>query len=203
MHYAGALAGWTEISISVPRENDWDPDPAVAPIGVFGSTTSGTWVHGAWFDNQGNAVAVLFRIAPGSSESVRMKIPEGNDYPPRQMPLTGVGVMDDGTVWLGAVSRSGRHSYIRGKAPYAEQDWESLYRAQYESDPHLFWGASANDAWQVGDFGRLRHWDGTKWTQSVIMVTSAPVKSDFFGAWAVSKDEFWVVGDGIALHKKP
>jgi hypothetical protein len=203
LHFTGASAGWSEVSITVPRENEWDPDPAVAPLGVFGSASSGTWVHGAWIDNQGNAVAVLFHIAPGSSDGVRMKIPEGSDYPPHLEPFTGVGVMDDGTVWLGVVSKTGRHSYIRGKAPYSEQDWESLYRAQYESDPHFFWGASASDSWQVGDFGRLRHWDGTKWTQAIIMVTSAPVKSDFFGAWAANKDDFWVVGDGIALHKKP
>ncbi len=203
LHFKGAQDGWSEITLDVPREYEWDPDPAVAPLGVFGSASTGAWVQGAWMDNQGNAVAVLFRIAPGTEEAVRVRIPEGDDYPPRHYPLTGTGVTDDGTVWLGAVSRSGRHRYIRGKAPYATQDWELLYRPQYESDPHLFWGKSGKDAWQVGDFGRLRHWDGAKWTQAVIMVTSAPVKSDLFGAWAASSDDFWVVGDGIALHKMP
>ena len=203
VHYTGPGAGWSEVTVEVPREYPWDPDPAVAPIGVFGSAASGAWVHGAWIDNQNNPIAVLFRIAPGTTDAVRMKIPEGNDWPYGQQPLTGAGVMADGTVWLGAVALSGRHRYIRGKAPYADADWEPLYRAQYESDPRFFWGASANDAWQAGDFGRLRHWDGTKWTQAIIMVTTAPVKSDFFGAWTAKSDDFWVVGDGIALHKKP
>jgi hypothetical protein len=197
--------GFTEIPIEIPRKEEWDPDPGVAPLGVFGSASSGTWIHGAWFDNQNNASAVLYRFAPGSSTPTRITVPLGGELEspsPRHGPFTGAGVMEDGTVWLGGVRQSGLHDYIRGKAPYADSDWELLYRAQYESDPHFFWGSSANDAWQVGDFGRLRHWDGTTWTQAVIMVTSAPVRSDLYGAWASTKDDFWVVGDGIALHKK-
>lgn len=202
VHFAGA-GGWSELSLGVPREYDWDPDPAVAPMQVFGSASSGAWVHGAWLDDQNNAVAVLFRVAPSATEGVRVPIPEGEDWPPRHRPLTGAGVTDDGTVWLAAVSHSGRHRYIRGNAPYGASDWELLYRPQYESNPHFFWGRSATDTWQVGDFGRLRRWDGAKWTQAVIMVTSAPVKSDLFGAWGTSDEDFWVVGDGIALHKRP
>ena len=203
VHFTGAANGWSELTLSVPREYEWDPDPSVAPIGVFGSATSGAWIHGAWLDSQGYATAVLFHIPPGATEAVRIKVPEGTDWPYGQKPLTGAGVMDDGTVLIGSVSLVGRHGYIRGKAPYAASDWELLYRPQYESQPHLFWGTSNTDAWQAGDFGRLRHWDGTRWTQAVIMVTSAPVKSDFYGAWGTSNDDFWVVGDGIALHKMP
>ena len=203
VHFAGAPAGWSEVGIGVPKVESWSPDPAIAPMGVFGTASSGAWVHGAWIDDQWNPVAVLFRIAPGSTEPVRMQLPDGSDWPYGHKPLMGAGAMADGTVWLGAESNTGRHRYIRGKAPYAAADWELVYRPQYESDPHFFWGTSGNDAWQVGDFGRLRHWDGTKWTQAVIMVTSAPVRSDFFGAWGISNEDFWVVGDGIALHKRP
>ena len=40
-----------------------------------------------------------------------------------------------------------------------------------------------------------------RWKQAAIMVTAIPVKKVFHGIWGLGNDDFWVVGDGIALHK--
>jgi hypothetical protein len=65
------------------------------------------------------------------------------------------------------------------------------------------WGSAANDVWLAGDYGRLRHWDGTAWTFPRISVGQMPVIATFHAVWARAADDLWFVGDGIALHKRP
>jgi len=61
---------------------------------------------------------------------------------------------------------------------------------------------SASDAWIAGDYGRLRHWNGTEWRQSIITNDKYPVIAPLY-AMGGRGDDLWFVGDGIALHRAP
>jgi hypothetical protein len=61
------------------------------------------------------------------------------------------------------------------------------------------WGASADDAWAVGDYGTLLHWDGHVWTapQPPGSVTS----NDLYAVFGTATNDAWAVGaTGTLLH---
>lgn len=63
------------------------------------------------------------------------------------------------------------------------------------------WGKSSNDVYLAGDFGQLRHWDGTSFSLVKTTIEKIPVTASFFGMWGSSSTDLWIVGDEIALHK--
>ncbi len=72
-------------------------------------------------------------------------------------------------------------------------------------ESNAVWGASPNEVWIAGAFGRLHHWDGTSWAMALTSITTIPDTEHLYGIWgrgAVDPDDVWVVGDGIALHKQ-
>ena len=49
---------------------------------------------------------------------------------------------------------------------------------------HAAWGAGPNDIWLAGIFGRLRHWDGVKWSIGQIALDDVvPVIKTFYALW--------------------
>ncbi|AKU94961.1 hypothetical protein AKJ09_01625 [Labilithrix luteola] len=63
------------------------------------------------------------------------------------------------------------------------------------------WGTTPNDVYLGGDFGQLRHWDGTSFSLVKTTITKIPVRASFYGMWGTSSTDLWIVGDRIALHK--
>jgi hypothetical protein len=59
------------------------------------------------------------------------------------------------------------------------------------------WGFSATDAWVVGDFGTLAHWDGTGWTDTLPMNDN--FEMDHASVWGAAPDDVWAAGSGGAI----
>jgi hypothetical protein len=55
------------------------------------------------------------------------------------------------------------------------------------------WGFSATDAWAVGDFGTLAHWDGAAWMDT-LPAGNANFQQDHASVWGAAPDDVWAVG---------
>lgn len=205
LHYSGPSEsgnGWELVDV---------PADDVDFQGIFASPASGLFLYGteAVGYNTGwvGPLGVMFHRFPGSTTWQQMEVPWGgdlNDYPRGAGPITGAGVTDDGVVWVSDTTLVGRKNFSRARLlPDGTFGWEFQQQPSNSADAHVFWGSSTDDAWVAGDFGRLRHWNGSEWSQAILMVTSAPVKADFYARWGVSDEDFWIVGQGIAIHKTP
>jgi hypothetical protein len=58
----------------------------------------------------------------------------------------------------------------------------------------FIWAADASDAWAVGLFATLQHWDGTSWKG-----TTPPTTSDLYDVWGTGPADVWAVGGGGAI----
>ena len=63
------------------------------------------------------------------------------------------------------------------------------------------WGKTPEDVYVAGDFGQLRHWNGTGFSLVKTTIEKVPLTTSFFGMWGSSSTDLWIVGDEIALHK--
>ena len=63
------------------------------------------------------------------------------------------------------------------------------------------WGKTPNDVYLAGDFGQLRHWNGTDFSLVKTTIDAIPVTAPFYAMWGASSTDLWIVGDEIALHK--
>ena len=53
----------------------------------------------------------------------------------------------------------------------------------------------------VDDEQMILHGDGVSWTRA--RVPPLPEPMAFRGVWGSGKDDIWVVGDGVILHRGP
>ena len=53
------------------------------------------------------------------------------------------------------------------------------------------WANSRDDAWAVGWYGTVLHWDGTSWTQ---VSTNIAMAYDYTSIWSEGPNDVWVVG---------
>ncbi len=63
------------------------------------------------------------------------------------------------------------------------------------------WGKTPNDVYLAGDFGQLRHWDGSTFSLVKTTIDAIPLTTAFYAMWGTSSTDLWIVGDEIALHK--
>jgi hypothetical protein len=110
----------------------------------------------------------------------------------------------DDQVWLGAMTDQYQFAFYRGVSADdgASFDWTiwPYARDPYDSE-YTSLAVSPAEVWAAGGYGRLRTWDGKRFSQAAIAVKkNVPVTGDFFGLWT-SNGEVWAVGDGIALHR--
>ena len=120
--------------------------------------------------------------------------------PPSTLSLAAVWTTGPGDVW--AVGDSDC-LHFDGSA------W-SRFDVGGASDPvtgvpqlRALWGSGLDDLWAVGARNLVAHWDGTKWTASVV---SAAAGFDFDAVWGTSRNDVWVSGEsasggtGIIVH---
>ncbi len=200
LHYTGEGAGWTL-------------DPASSePIRfarVWGSAASGVWLVGTRNNPKNIPVLAVRRLAVGSSDFTDVVLPGDPAYAAdnayAQLNVTwGVSSSADGTMWIVGEQAFGRPGYVRGVTADGGQTYSWTYTALEEKGlflPNAVWGVGANDAWIGGDFGRLKHWDGTRWKQAFVTVTKYPVVEPFYAIWGRGADDLWVAGAGIAMHR--
>lgn len=175
------------------------PGGGVLLIGVssFNSTT-GTYRYAT-------ATGAVVRRPPGSSTWITENIPVPVvDAPPYPATFLAVSPNKDGSILLiGNSAFDGKRFRWIGSSADNGQTYTWTTSSQYSWDPAATgaWGVSANDAWETGPYGHLQHWNGTTWLQASVMVTSAPLSKTFYAVWGTSSDDFWAVGDELAVHK--
>jgi hypothetical protein len=115
----------------------------------------------------------------------------------------GARAPPDGTMWILGRTNSSAPGFVRG-LPTLGQTYAFTFVAHGPSVGPLsnfVWGRSADDAWIGGEYGRLRHWDGTAWTQAKTTITKYPDTTTLNAIWGNASGELWVVGEGIAMHR--
>lgn len=175
------------------------PGGGVVLIGISSfNSTSGSYL-GA------NKTGSVVHRAPGSStwvtETIPVTVTNAPAYPAN---FLAASPNNDGSILLignGAFG-GGRYRWVGSTADNGQTyTWKAF--PQYSWDPIQTgaWGVAGNDAWEIGPYGHLQHWDGTAWRQAEIMVTSAPLSKTFYAVWGTSSSDFWAVGDELAIHK--
>lgn len=200
----------------------WALDPAsangVAYSHVWGSPGMGVWIAGQrpmpgerppWWPPE-LEVAVLQR-SPGASAFAEATVPGRPD--PGHDPVEGrmetiyaaTATSDTTMLVLGRIA-AGLPAIWRA----ATADGGKTFTWTYASDGgygepvyRAVSGGAANDVWAVGDYGRVRHWDGTEWSPAAITITKLPVVDPFHAVWTGGASEVWFVGKDIALRYDP
>lgn len=195
----GAASGWTLE----------EPSPtAVGYQSIWGTPNGGLWLQGltpATPQSSINSTVLRRKAGQTQWETVALPPEPGATYGMDPRSFTAAGASSDGSVWLVGITGGFTKAYWHGTSTDSGETytWSFIPRDPWDLDLFAFWGKTPNDTWAAGNYGRLRRWDGTDWSQAAIMVTSAPVKNTLHAVWGPSADELWVVGDRIALHKKP
>ncbi|MBX3211071.1 MAG: hypothetical protein KF850_03485 [Labilithrix sp.] len=200
VHFTGAVdaggAGWTLDDAS---------NEGVAFRAVFGSATSGVWVHGTVAGEFGDVSARVLRRAPGSSTWTELTVPAdpGGGWRPEPQEITAAALSSDASLWLSGHTGNFDLARWHGKAAAggASFDWTFTRQFFWDRPAYAFWGLSPNETWAVGESGLVARWDGAAWSQAVIRVSEVPVGQSFWAIWGTSHDDFWIVGDEVALHK--
>ncbi len=170
---------------------------------------SGSWMTGQKFDSalQGLLGAVVLRRLPGATEWTAVDLPPDprGGYGPQARELAAIGMSSDSSIWIRGATGNFAWGFWRGTSIDGGNtfSWSFNPTNTWERAIVGFWGTAPNDTWGVGASGLVTHWNGTKWQQAAIRVTDIPVGKAFTAIWGKSNDDFWVVGDEVALHRTP
>ena len=192
----------------------WVLDPAssngIAYSRVWGSPASGAWIAGRrpMMGLPFEEVAVLQR-SPEASTFSEVPLPgDPGDSPDfgRMSMIHGAAATSDTTMLL--LGRS--VSTLPGTWHGASTDGGKTFTWTYARDGRIddpainaVFGTAPDDAWAVGNFGRVRHWDGTDWSPAAITLTKLPVTARFHSVWSGGPSDVWLVGQGMALRYDP
>ncbi len=208
----------------------WEVDPltsrAAAYQKVWGTSASEVWLA-AVEDNRctdlfwcgGSRGFVLRRRADGAG---------GYTWSEDAMPDFGrVGFKSFGSMVTGGASIGGGGSWLFGNTA---NQYDAFFRGAPKNDgsgdfqwtggtfgtchsavssqdclgiwlTRAVWGKDPNDVYVAGDFGQLRHWDGTTFSLVKTTITKVPLQASLFAMWGTSSTDLWIVGDRVALHK--
>ena len=196
LHFGGSDAG-----------TGWTIDDDLSSRGiafhrVWGSPTAGVWMSGLAYEDWASSIQLL-RRPPGASDWTDMRDPMVHGL---AIELHGAALSSDSSVFLSGVSgvyEESRNTMWRGTSTDdgATFTWTFALPPSWMRRFFAFWVTGPDDTWGIGENGLVSHWDGTTWTQAVVRVADAPVGRTLRAIWGNSNDDFWVVGDEIALHK--
>lgn len=205
LHYTGSTADGGA---------GWSVDAELSASGVsfrtaFGSATSGTWVLG--LESEGayvHARAFRRRNSADVWSSVPLEKPSQNH---RLSPTDVVSgnLSSDTSVWVSVppapgAGVSGTGALYRGTSADGDTfTWTFTSQSRNDRVIEAFWGTGPDDTWAVGELGLVSHWNGAKWQQAVIRLTGGPVLRHMRAIWGKDSQDFWVVGDEIALRRVP
>lgn len=182
----------------------WSVDSlSLQPIGfieVWGSSGSDVWIGGDR-GSSGREQGVVFRrtSSSGGTSWSEVALPlDANGGRLRLFTTGGSASPDD--VWVFGTSTSSATTIWRGtRSDGGVFGW--TVEATLAVATWAVRGTSRSDAWSAGDYGRIRHWDGSGWTQARITVTSFPFTRPFYATWGGAAGELWFVGEDVALHR--
>ena len=220
LHYSGPGSGGGD---------GWEIDPISSrQIGfrkVWGTSASDVWIGGLEDNNCGDcwegAHAITLRRRPDGNGGFTWSQDELPEFggAGRGSNFMGGGSIAPNSVWLmGNLSMAQwSPSYdvvfigtpkTDGSGDYAWTE-ETFGTCRSASDltcrglwfSRAVWGKTPNDVYLAGDFGHLRHWNGTQFSLVRTTITKVPVTAAFYAMWGTSSTDLWIVGDEIALHK--
>jgi hypothetical protein len=177
----------------------WVVDPsastAMGYAKVWGTSANDVWVGGA----SGSGAAAAHRIPDGSGGFTWRTEHSAQSYlfngaasiTPTNVFLLGMGPPE--TYVTGVSSDNG-----------ATFTWTTHDGFNTGYAHRSAWASSPDNIYIGGIQGRLRRFDGTKWTIVRIATQNViPVTAEIRAIWGTGPEDVWVVGEGIALHKSP
>ena len=208
LHYApgdgGGLSSWSEVAVDAPE---------MRFSHVWGTAASGVWLGGILGDVYSDAPGRIYRRPPGATEFTPVLAPadsrRSGDRDGVRTPASSSASRCSRTrAWCCSVERpSGTRCSFAGRARTAgKRSRSSLPSSTAEFNGLWSFAVAAtaeDDLWVAGEYGRMRHWNGSRWTASALTITKFPVVSNLYAFWAKGPKDLWVVGDGIALHLDP
>ncbi|OJY25088.1 MAG: hypothetical protein BGO98_08785 [Myxococcales bacterium 68-20] len=178
---------------------------------VVASPVSGVWLAAQEYRNgtSPSLAARLYRRASGVEGWTDVGLPL--DLEDKQVgwnvpgDLTAIAMSSASAVWVRGATANYKAGFWRGASTNGGNDFSWSFKRTNSWDRPIvaLWGTAPNDTWGVGPSGLVTHWNGTKWQQAAIRVTDIPVAKSFNAIWGKSTDDFWVVGDEVALHRTP
>jgi len=187
---------------------EWRLDPISERVAVFsrvwGASADDVWLGGVTDLAEPYGGVVLRGKSDGAGGTSFTEFPVGTGYFDRIYRPTGGVVLEDAFV---VGESSGRVGYV-WIGPHDPSDGGGAEPRIFTGDDfasgyliNAVWAASKNDAWIVGNGGRVWHWDGTSWSVGGVTLTKFPLTNDLHAMWGSPSGELWIVGDGIALRK--
>jgi hypothetical protein len=178
---------------------------------VWGSAQSGVWVAGTrkqpdeeFFDEVG-----VFRMAAGATEFTEVTLPLDPDEHPTFAKLSilgGAAPAGSTVMWIFGRTVSSVPGIWKGTSADDGVTFDFVYQPNGKNDEpqiNAVWALAANDSWAVGDYGKVRRWNGTTWLPTAVALTKYPVIDPFYAVWGRAPNDVWIVGDEIALRLDP
>ncbi|MBX3207134.1 MAG: hypothetical protein KF764_18955 [Labilithrix sp.] len=208
LHYDGAP--------SAPPASGWSVHPVSASVvgqlvKVWGYGTTDVWIAGSrsigWGDDP-----VIWHLSPDDGGAPTFQKYESLDYYASNMPSGGLTSDPNDVIWYGTFYGS---SYmLRGTRNDSTEpfEWTDLLawnvpKSHWTCGNLVHHGAltfAMNDVWTYGEYGRLCHFNGTRWDLAAVSIEELPFTNDFWDAWAPNGDasQMWVVGKNVAIRKQ-
>jgi hypothetical protein len=203
LHTTGGGVGWAVDPMSTDN-------PDIRFLRVWGSAASGVWLAGTILDPDVLLeMGKVFRRTPSASTFEEVTLPgrpDGSSEFDVLGELVSTAMISDTDMIVQARTSGGEAIFVRGTSTDVGQTftWTSELDGTFEDPATNVISAVAQDnAWAAGEYGRIRHWDGTEWIHSAITVTDYPVIAPFYGTWANGPNDVWFVGDNVALRLDP
>ncbi|MBX3208929.1 MAG: hypothetical protein KF764_28110 [Labilithrix sp.] len=198
----GGSPAWSEVTV----------DPEMRFSHVWGTAASGIWLGGILGDLYSEAPGRIYRRPPGASAFTAVLAPPDPEDPETETEydpgeLVSVSVLSDTSIVLLGRTPYGDEMVVRGKSADSGQTF-TFELADFNGEFNGLWShavaaTTEDDLWVTGEYGRMRHWNGSTWTASALTVTKFPVVSNFYAFWVNGPSDLWVVGEGMALHLDP
>jgi len=190
------IAGQSTILMHWTGDGDSSPAwsvTALGPIEIRGMWCSGTNVWAVGMEQTSYQSALYF----GSGGDFT----KASGLPSTQFarPYSAVWASSPSDVWLADISKivHGPGGEPPAWSTYPVGDW--YFGSPTDWD---FWGDDPSDVWAVGRHGRIYHYDGTNLQLSPTSIDGVVMTNNLHGISGASSDDLWVVGDGVALHRK-
>lgn len=204
-HYTGAVNDGGAPKIVLDNVTTAHPYPFLQ---VFGSPGSGVWIM-ANKPEEFYSVITPLRKPVGQTAFTPVALPvDESDSPEYGQAgfLAGASAGGDTSVWVLGKTVGYRPSYWRGLSTDTGKTYTWTYNVAGQHEELVMTGIMAladTDVWAIGEYGRLRHYNGTAWEQAAITIEKVPVIDPFYGLWNKGGGEIWAVGKGIALRRDP
>lgn len=209
-HYAGPPGD--------PTASGWAVDPVSTKVvgklvKIWGNSPTDIWTVGSTRGSWGQATPVIWHRAP-DGDGIPAFIEDASfDYFFENAVYGGFTADPNNILWFGKYGGGAPYLYWGRRADSSEPyEWNDAFSwripGHWSCGSEVHNGVLAfapNDVWTYGEFGRLCHFDGTRWDLAAVSIENVPLENVFWDAWAPAGDasQMWVVGQGVAIRKQP